>query len=162
MGRLAARPRASRRTAWRAASSLIPPPPPRAPSPPPRGPGPARAEEDEPSALGAAENDDGSESDDDVSLISIAAKVRGDQTRVAISPILPAANARKSLALAAAAAAASQRASASVKTAGLISRGQVAIESRGDPLPLRAQIGLPRTGRSRTSCAACTRIYRGV
>ena len=131
----------------RAASSLIPPPPPRAPSPPPRDPSPARAEEDEPSALGAAENDDGSESDDDVSLISIAAKVRGDQTRVAISPILPAANARKSLALAAAAAAASQRASASVKTAGLISRGQVAIESRGDPLPpLRAQIGLPPDG----------------
>ena len=119
----------------------------RAPSPPPRDPSPARAEEDEPSALGAAENDDGSESDDDVSLISIAAKVRGDQTRVAISPILPAANARKSLALAAAAAAASQRASASVKTAGLISRGQVAIESRGDPLPpLRAQIGLPPDG----------------
>ena len=112
-----------------------------------RDPSPARAEEDEPSALGAAENDDGSESDDDVSLISIAAKVRGDQTRVAISPILPAANARKSLALAAAAAAASQRASASVKTAGLISRGQVAIESRGDPLPpLRAQIGLPPDG----------------
>lgn len=99
------------------------------------------------SALVAAENDDGSESDDDVSLISIAAKVRGDQTRVAISPILPAANAQKSLALAAAAAAASQRASASVKTAGLISRGQVAIESRGDPLPpLRAQLGLPPDG----------------
>jgi len=131
----------------RAASSLIPPPPPRAPSPPPREPSPARAEEDELSALVAAENDDGSESDDDVSLISIAAKVRGDQTRVAISPILPAANAQKSLALAAAAAAASQRASASVKTAGLISRGQVAIESRGDPLPpLRAQLGLPPDG----------------
>jgi bromodomain-containing protein 7/9 len=130
----------------RAASSLIPPPPPRAPSPPPREPSPARAEEDEPSALVAAENDDGSESDDDVSLISIANKVRG-ATIARVAPILPAANAQKSLALAAAAAAASQRASASVKTAGLISRGQVAPESRGDPLPaLRAQLGLPPDG----------------
>ena len=130
----------------RAASSLIPPPPPRAPSPPPREED-EPAEEDEPvaSAFGA-ENDDGSESDDDSPLISIAAKVRGAQV-ARVAPILPAANAQKSLALAAAAAAASQRASASVKTAGLISRGQVAPESRGDPLPaLRAQLGLPPDG----------------
>jgi hypothetical protein len=72
--------------------------------------------------------------------------VRG-ATIARVAPILPAANAQKSLALAAAAAAASQRASASVKTAGLISRGQVAPESRGDPLPaLRAQLGLPPDG----------------
>ena len=108
----------------------------------------ACAEEDDPAAAAyrAAENDDGSESDDDSPLISIANKVRGAQI-ARVAPILPAANAQKSLALAAAAAAASQRASASVKTAGLISRGQVAAESQGDPLPpLRAQLGLPPGG----------------
>ena len=97
------------------------------------------------SARGAAENDDGSESDDDSPLISFAAKARGANARVASGP--PAANAQKSLALAAAAAAASQRASASVKIAGLIARGQVAAESQADPLPpLRARLGLPPDG----------------
>ena len=133
----------------RAAAALTPPPPPRPPSPPPREPSPACAEEDDPAAAayGAAENDDGSESDDDSPLISIVAKARGEKAHSRGAPTLPAANAQKSLALAAAAAAASQRASASVKTAGLISRGQVAAESQGDPLPpLRAQLGLPPGG----------------
>lgn len=140
-----------------AAKKSIPPAPPKTASPTKENTPDATedndAEDDEPIAhvfAGDAIVEDGSESDDEVALISIANRVNNSLPNA--SPWNP----QKALQLAQAAGVESQHASACVKTAGLIARGAVEVGTRGDPL-----VGV-RSNLSSESSDSFVSIIKGI